>query len=55
METDNHELEEFEGIDLSEDNSVRADRMLWKIRKLEEDIYSYEEKKSETSSSEDLY
>jgi|TARA_R100000656_G_scaffold120813_1_gene95346 hypothetical protein len=54
METDNHELEEFEGIDLSEDNSVRADRMLWKIRKLEEDIYSYEEKKSETNEFYDL-
>jgi len=38
METNSHELEEFEGIELSEDNSVRADRMLWKIRKLEEDI-----------------
>ena len=54
METNNHGLEEFEGIDLTEDNSVRADRMLWKIRKLEEDIYSYEEKKSETNEFYDL-
>ena len=54
MEINSQELEEFEGVELSEDNSVRADRMLWKIRKLEEDIYSYEEKKSETNEFYDL-